>query len=431
MSFLDLLFKPPDIEKLIATRNLKGLTQATKHRKINVRLAAIEALGEIRDDAAVKVLMDLFDETYWADRSKENEASLTRKKVIQALRNIATARSTEALIKIAMQRKGEERKEAIEIIGNIGTARSIEALIQIAMQHNGEERKAVLEKIDNITDERGLEYLITTLQHSDVSFREAAAVALGKIGDKRALTPLLSLLRPENSIHEPSFKTSGNVSFFSEPVDDPFYVEVIRAIGMIGDKQAVSLLYELIRDRSEKGYGLGRRALAALVDALGRMGDENAVEILFDIIEQGENSYEKRAAIDALDLLNWQPDESERGAMYWISKHDWRECISIGAHAVTPLIAALNDNNRYHSDQRLLCINIAEALGEIGDTRAIKPLVAILRQSYEPLYGEEDGEVYAAGAAKEQEHRTQYILVHDAVERALKKLGWHDKKHRP
>ncbi|MBN1271611.1 MAG: HEAT repeat domain-containing protein [Candidatus Aminicenantes bacterium] len=72
--------------------------------------------------------------------------------------------------------------------------------------------------------------------------------------------------------------------------------------------------------------------------ALGEIGDKQAVEPLLEVAEN-DNLFSVRAtAAEALEKLDWQPDNSVAGAVYWVNKCNWDKCIELGDVAVEPLI---------------------------------------------------------------------------------------------
>jgi HEAT repeat protein len=141
-----------------------------------------------------------------------------------------------------------------------------------------------------------------------------------------------------------------------------------------------------------------------------------AVEaIVVALMDEKENR--RQNAIDALKALKWKPGDGEAGAAYWASKGRWQKCVDIGPPAVGPLIAALRrkpsgvpvggsaDLQGSYVNKgaaKALCkigepvveplIDLlgdvsarwgpralaAETLAEIGDQRAIEPIVAAL-----------------------------------------------------
>jgi len=221
-----------------------------------------------------------------------------------------------------------------------------------------------------------VEPLVATLQHGDPDWRVAAgaAAALGQLGDARAVEPLVAALQ------HPHVNVEQAVVAALEQLGDPRAVEPLvaalqdrgvpirqaaaGALGQLGDARAVEPLVLALQDADE-----GVRQAAA--GALGQLGDARAVEPLVVAAARGS-----RAAAEALRRL--------------------------GPAAVEPLLERLKDQNRDNDARQ----HAAAALGQIGDARAVEPLVAAL----------EDADPD----------------VRWAVAKALETLGWQpvDKTHR-
>ena len=226
---------------------------------------------------------------------------------------------------------------------------------------------------------RNVEGLIKALgYHHDRGrlVRVDAAKALGKIGDTRAVEPLIATLKKESIGH--------NVR-----------VAAAEALGKIGDARAMEPLIAILKE-NESIY-----IREAAADALGKFGDARAVEPLVAILKQEKYWPIRQAAAEALDALGWKPGEDAVGAAYWILKKEWDECVPLGSVAVEPLIAALQywEERAYASsatlqmagpfstdsyneslmvsmqDNRSCVCRAAEALGQIGDSRAVVPLI--------------------------------------------------------
>jgi HEAT repeat protein len=170
-----------------------------------------------------------------------------------------------------------------------------------------------------------------------------AAEALGQVGDARAVEPLIAALKD-------------------------FIVWDVRkaaaeALGQIGDVRAVDPLIAALND----GAWRVREAAAGV---LGQIGDVRAVNSLIAGLKDQERVV-REAAFGALDDLGYRPAQDENGAAYWVAKQEWDKCVEIGPPAVPPLIAALKAGSSA----------AAIALGEIGDARAIAPLMAALRKT--------------------------------------------------
>jgi HEAT repeat protein len=174
-----------------------------------------------------------------------------------------------------------------------------------------------------------------------------------------------------------------------------------EALGQIGDPRAVEALTSALDDESAA-------ARQAAAEALGQIGDPDAVEPLIGALND-QNAKVRVAAAAALDGLAWSPDRGATGAAYWVAKGQWKKCVKIaaiepliavlrddrvmeirdapatrtlvkiGARAGGPLIGSLNDQN---GNVRQAA---AEALGQIGDPRAVEPLIGVLNDANEKV----------------------------------------------
>jgi HEAT repeat protein len=194
-----------------------------------------------------------------------------------------------------------------------------------------------------IGDTRAVKALISALKDSDRYVRQVAIGALIKTGEP-AVKQLISALR-DNYVR-----------------DDV----VIDALVKIG-KPAVEPLITALKDVSKVV-----REVAA--EALGNIGDPYGMEPLIATLKD-KHKYVRQAAAEALDRLGWFPGEDENGASYWVAKKHWDKCIEISTLAVEPLIIVLSSDDQ---DVRGVA---AEALGKIGDARAVEPLIAVLHNS--------------------------------------------------
>jgi HEAT repeat protein len=122
------------------------------------------------------------------------------------------------------------------------------------------------------------------------------------------------------------------------------------------------------------GYRKAWYTRKAAAEALGKLGDVRAIEPL-TIALKDEDKDVRRTAADALEALHWQPHKDEASAYYWISKKNIAPCAEIGEPAVFPLIRVLAERD---PDD---CRAAAEALGRIGDPRAVEPLIGVVRES--------------------------------------------------
>ncbi len=131
--------------------------------------------------------------------------------------------------------------------------------------------------------------------------------------------------------------------------------------------------------------------------------NKKACEPLAALLSTETSARVRSGAAQALFNLDWTPDKGEHGLQYRIIRKEYDECVAYGARAVAPLIAACanqTDESRAatralvkigkpavdpliaalkHKDERIR-LAAAEALGLIGDPRAINPLLQALKK---------------------------------------------------
>ncbi|MCD6215119.1 MAG: HEAT repeat domain-containing protein, partial [Candidatus Desulfofervidus sp.] len=139
--------------------------------------------------------------------------------------------------------------------------------------------------------------------------------------------------------------------------------EAAEALVNIGEP-AVEPLIQALKDE----YSDVREEAAR---ALGRIGDKRAVEPLINALKD-EDSDVRMEAAEALDQMGWKPGYVTEKAYYLVAKKEWDEAVKLGEPAVEPLINALKD------EASSVRWGAAGALGEIGDERAVEPLINAL-----------------------------------------------------
>lgn len=203
------LFKP-NVEKMKAKKDIKGLIKTLKHKDSNVRLdaelalisigepavevltqalndevtnvriAAARALGNIRDKRAVRPLI----------QALKDKDSKVRGEVAWALSKIGEP-AVEPFINELKNGKLSIQKEIVWFLLEIGGVRALEPLIQIRKSGGlkGLDLQLILKVnsvIENIRDSRAVEPLIQALKDGDYYTRCIAAKALGNIRDSKS-----------------------------------------------------------------------------------------------------------------------------------------------------------------------------------------------------------------------------------------------------
>ena len=174
--------------------------------------------------------------------------------------------------------------------------------------------------VDKLYAKRDVKKLIKALGYKDASVRTSAVRALGDLDDVQAIEALSAALLDDDK----------RVRGWSAD-----------ALGKIGDVRAVEPLLVLLRGKDEDGWVRLRAA-----DALGKIGDGQAV----------------RPLMNALNDVDYKVREGAASAL-----------VKIGSPAVEPLCAALKGDDHAGSFGALV------ALGNIGDVRAVEPLLMVLK----------------------------------------------------
>lgn len=136
------------------------------------------------------------------------------------------------------------------------------------------------------------------------------------------------------------------------------------------DAKVLDKLTNLLRDGNED-----ERSMAA--EALGKIGRKQAVDSLIAALEDNDSG----VCLSAIVALGKIGDPKAAGPLIQRIGHDKlgfyfvpEALVEIGKPAVESLIAVLKDSSP------IVCWRIAWALGEIGDRRAVEPLIELLKE---------------------------------------------------
>ena len=295
------------------------LLRALKSGDGNIRLAAIMALGEGGEEAAVEPINQILTRDY----------PLIRKSAAFALGKIGSDRAVGALLKEMKASEEEQvRSSAAISLGKIGSEESIP-------------------------------YLIERLRDKKADVRGSAALALGMIGDETAVDPLIQVLESGNA-------ADGRVKSVLN-TNPGVRKSVALALGEIGSKDATETLINVLLNEEE-----AQEIRTAAVQALGNIGDPETVDTLSGILNDAKAPLNiKNEVIPALGkiedkkaaeaLIKRLADEKFTGSA--------RDALAgMGETAVEPLIECLSgENEDLKTEAALLLI-------EIGDERAVEPL---------------------------------------------------------
>lgn len=282
-------------------------------------------------------------------------------------------------------------KNAIEILSEIGDPQAVPAIIDHLRSDEMSIRKAAEQALLKL-NKASVEFLIVFLEKrvsksdrfDSARQRGAAIRILGEIGDSRAVDVLIQCLKGNDYSEK---KAAAN------------------ALMQIGDHRAIPHLKALLKDKRQE---IRKTAADALV-SLGYKEQREAAQINFLLAQEDWSELARMGKPAVTPLIKYLANTNV------ISATSAQDClVEIGESAVLPLIAYLKRNlpekvNRTNASGRIrrgmrrfprnrlntmrsntqgsgpqgytnpvVAVYVVQALGRIGDPRAIEPLVEYL-----------------------------------------------------
>ena len=177
--------------------------------------------------------------------------------------------------------------------------------------------------------------LIALLHDENSSARYYAVSALADIADPIAVEPLLSMLTDD---------------------DEEVRSAAVSALGQVGDIRGVVPLLALLQDNIEDSWV---RSYAA--EALGKLGDHRAIDPLIEALLNDRSGAVRSNAARALGLLGD------------------RRAVDALIQAITPDLSSTEDAD--DTTELEITWYSAWSLAQLGDSRAIEPLIRLLLES--------------------------------------------------
>lgn len=299
-------------------------------QKGDFRKNAIRAFQVIKDSTVVNLLLG-----FLSDKDTEMR-ELSAIALIKQDHN----RAIEPLIRLVDDEKKQVRRTVAGALGQLKDNRCVEPLIGFLNDKDMDTRIAAIKSLGQLKNRRALEPLMAALSDENPQIRWNVAAALGEIGGSRAAAKLVALLRIEPTSLVGEFNESWpNSKMFVTLLDKETAVRenAAWALGKIGHSSAVEPLLSACKNRS--------------------WGVPLPVNYVTDI--QGQYHEERIAAV--------------RDRRSHLRSNAAEALVMIGKPAVPHLISALQ-----HENDNIRCTATA-ALGEIGDNRAVEPLLECLR----------------------------------------------------
>ena len=325
--------------KLKDKKAVEPLIAGLKDPDVNVRAFSVWGLGKIQDTQAIEPLCNSLldkeqkvkDQSFEALRRFRKPVSRTMM-VNTLIKNAKVQPSAELMLSRLIRLEG---KEVI-----LRATEDSEGDKAKALRNYMDLMEANIQNVSDIASKNLVDYPDRGMVISELSNyinthkgTPAASISLlGRLKDRRVLPILLDTLNKRK--------------------DSYSRLNVINAIGELGDKGAVEpLLQILVNDKEFPG------PRTAAARALAKYGDARAVEPLLRILkDERENKGVRRDAASALGTFR-------------------------DKRAVEPLINILKSSN----EDIWLRVAAASSLGDIGDERAIEPLETAMKDPSDPL----------------------------------------------
>lgn len=386
-------------------RALEPLIAALQDPDVRVRLGAIKGLAYLGAPEGVEPLLSLLRKVFDVSPGDENKGWSIRNEVVEALGWIADPKSASLLMDLLKAQ--QEKDDSVTATTAVALGRLLdnpdlpegmrkEIVMSLEELSGGHKKIAVRSAADwalkNSRPDTDIEKLILQIEEEKESVgeqliragepavdalkrtvknyagssdkggeytRRKAVSILGRIGGPRAAQALIDLL----------FHDSSRFAIY---VDAGVFYTAIRGLGI----EAVESLIQALGRQEEKN-------LTYIIDLLGDIGDDRAVEPLIKTLQHKDISV-RAAVIRALKsiggpivvspLLEVVRSDSSRE----IRREAAKALGSSGDPAVVPLTEMIEGRNSPDTAARVFA---AEALGILGDVRAIAPLAVAAREA--------------------------------------------------
>ncbi len=362
------------------------LIQALNDKSWYVLEKVIEALGNLREEMAVEHLIKALG--YALHEFGSDPYSITRRNAAEALGKIGDVKAVTPLIQALKDDSLEVRKQAKKALVMIGKP-AIEPLclglkdevsiIRLAVAEvldqlewkpiNDTERAHYLiakKKWDDIIElrERAIEALIQTpLRDEDEEIQQKAVETLIKIGEP-VVNPVIQALKEDNWIVR---------------------LNAAKVLGRIRDARAVPFLisaYEPLGPLAMVDLD-GQNEISEALMSIGEPSIEPLIQFL-ESCEIYEHNSIREGILQALEKI---ADPRTVGILITSLKREMNvpqkiakeALIKIGKPSVEPLIQVLHEHSSMSVRDTDIRKSVVEALGRIGDKRAVKPLFQFLK----------------------------------------------------
>lgn len=227
-SFKKAIEKAVDADRVIIKRGELG----------GIKLAAIEALGQIGDLRAVDPLL----------KSLESEDKWVRRAAAKALEEMEDKTIIQPLMRhllLENEDDAEVRRSAAKALARMHPVEAIESLAQALKDPSLGVRLDAGYALGRI-GEPAIDVLVKARHDEDSKVRDSAVAALGNIGGKEVISQLISILRDENE--EPTVKLTAIQALYK--LGDSESIAELQRVASIGEPGLQAFVKELLAEET-------------------------------------------------------------------------------------------------------------------------------------------------------------------------------------
>jgi len=231
------------------------------------------------------------------------------------------------------------RERAARALGEQGGKEAVAPLVAALSDGTPDVRRAAVDALGQIGEASAFDAVKARLTDQSAIVRQAAVGAVGTLGGPKAVAPLIAALKIERP---PAVRVTPRLGpgWRRQPVTGPFETAVIDALVSIGPPAVGPL-----------------KALLA-----------------------GKDGAAKRAALRALNKLNWKPSTKAEHVQGLIELGKWDQAAALGAVAVRPLLDVVSRRSVDYEQLK----RAGEALKKIRGKEAAAALVEVLGDKESP-----------------------------------------------
>ena len=251
----------------------------------------------------------------------------------------------------------EDLIKRIEDLSNENNYESITLLLTKDNMSSPKIRAKLKQIFSQIDDERVITELANSMEISATSTHGAiSAMMLCYIGKPQVIPHVMSAL-----------DKGGGLSLLPSINQTTLKKEVFIIIKSIG----VSAVEPLLQELDHRAEYISAREFIG--KALNEIATQESIPLLLEYFNS-ERIEIREVVATTLNALDWQPENNQQKIIFLIAIHSWDELVGIDDPAVVNYLTKLLVDNQY-SDE------VIKVLGQIGDQRAINPILDHLKNA--------------------------------------------------